>query len=135
MPFSAAVSTSLALASMMRSRADVSRDATRVSQAFLRSVESSPITALAVRAASASRLISVSRELLRFLVDLVEDGENGRLCSIGDGECFVDALRWCLEDLERLNNLKESSRKIAKRFDIDSVAESYQDVLLQASTK
>ena len=69
------------------------------------------------------------------LVDLVEDGVNGRLCSIGDGECFVDALRWCLEDHERLNNLKESSRKIAKRFDIDNVAESYQDVLLQASTK
>jgi glycosyltransferase involved in cell wall biosynthesis len=66
------------------------------------------------------------------LIDLVEEGVNGRLCSIGDSDCFEDGLRWCLEDRTRLRELKKSSRKLADRFNIERIAENYERVFLEA---
>ena len=69
------------------------------------------------------------------LVDLVDEGVNGRLCSIGDKQCFEDALRWCLEDHERLHQLKEASWRIAERFDIEHIADNYERVMAEAYTR
>jgi glycosyltransferase involved in cell wall biosynthesis len=67
------------------------------------------------------------------LVDLVEDGVNGRLCRIGDEVCFQDGLRWCLENGDRLRRLKQASRTIAERFDIARIAVRYESVFQEAS--
>jgi glycosyltransferase involved in cell wall biosynthesis len=69
------------------------------------------------------------------LVDLVDEGVNGRLCSIGDEQCFEDALRWCLEDRELLHQLKEASWRIAERFDIEHIADNYERVMAEASSR
>lgn len=60
------------------------------------------------------------------LTELVEDGVNGRLCDVGDGACFEAGLRWCLEDRDRLRRLKGVSRSMAKRYEIDRVAQAYE---------
>ena len=62
------------------------------------------------------------------LVDLVDDGVNGRLCTIGDEECFINGLRWCLEDKVRLRALKQASRKLAEEFDIEQITERYENI-------
>jgi glycosyltransferase involved in cell wall biosynthesis len=67
------------------------------------------------------------------LIDLVEDGVNGRLCAIGDQECFQDALMWCLRDRDRLMGLKRASRLKAEEFDIRRVAEEYERVFLEVT--
>ncbi len=67
------------------------------------------------------------------LVDLVEDGVNGRLCEIGDGECYEDALRWALTDQERLGKAKRASQALAQRYDIASIAERYEALFLEAA--
>jgi glycosyltransferase involved in cell wall biosynthesis len=69
------------------------------------------------------------------LIDLVEDGVNGRICQIGDQECFRDGLRWCLEDGDRLRALKQASRKIAEQFDIARIAQQYERVFHEASNQ
>lgn len=60
------------------------------------------------------------------MTDLVSEGVNGRLCPVGDRECFVAALRWCVEDRARLGRMKAASRTMAGRFDIERVAEEYE---------
>jgi glycosyltransferase involved in cell wall biosynthesis len=62
------------------------------------------------------------------LTDLVQDGVNGRLCEIGDENCFFSGLRWCLEDQARLGKLQRASRDMADRFDIGAVAISYESI-------
>lgn len=60
------------------------------------------------------------------MTDLVTEGVNGRLCAVGDCDCFVGALRWCLEDRDRLRRMKAASWELAGRFDIRRVAEKYE---------
>lgn len=67
------------------------------------------------------------------LVDLVEQGVNGRLCPIGDQACFESGLRWCLSDRQKLTELKNASRKLADRFDIRQVTQEYEDIFFQVA--
>jgi glycosyltransferase involved in cell wall biosynthesis len=66
------------------------------------------------------------------LPELVENDVNGRLCEADDMDCFEQALRWCLEDRERLLEVKQASRARAKRFDILKIAEQYEAVFEEA---
>jgi len=66
------------------------------------------------------------------LPELVEDEVNGRLCGADDPDCFEQALRWCLEDRERLLKMKQASRVRSERFDIRKIAEQYEDVFEEA---
>lgn len=62
------------------------------------------------------------------LMEVIRDRENGRLCPIGDAQCFQKSLRWCLEDRDRLSNLKRSSLDLAQRFDIRAIAAEYESL-------
>jgi glycosyltransferase involved in cell wall biosynthesis len=62
------------------------------------------------------------------LSDLVEDEVNGRLCSVGDENCFVDALRWTLQDPLRLLQLRRKSLMRGEQYNIDHVADAYEKV-------
>jgi glycosyltransferase involved in cell wall biosynthesis len=64
------------------------------------------------------------------LEDIVQEGVNGRLCQIGDQDCFVEALRWALEDLDRLSTMKFASKEMSNRFDIRRVADEYEELFL-----
>lgn len=66
------------------------------------------------------------------LIDLVEDGVNGRLCAINDRQCFEDGLRYCLQNSERLRKMKIASRSKAAFFDIRHVADDYEKVFKKA---
>jgi len=66
------------------------------------------------------------------LPDLVEGDVNGRLCGPNDLDCFEQALRWCLEDRERLLKMKQASRARAERFDTRKIAEQYEAVFEEA---
>lgn len=66
------------------------------------------------------------------LAELVEDRVNGRSCEPGDEACFVESLRWCLEDPERLQDLKRSSRTKAAQYDLEQIAEKYEAILRRA---
>lgn len=63
------------------------------------------------------------------LSELVEEGVNGRTCEVGDEDCFVEALRWSLSDLVRLQKLKASSLVKAAEYDIQKIAAAYERVL------
>jgi glycosyltransferase involved in cell wall biosynthesis len=65
------------------------------------------------------------------LSDLVEDGVNGRLCSVGDEACFIDVLRWSLEDPSRLMKFKRESLKRARTYDIEHVADTYEEIFIE----
>lgn len=67
------------------------------------------------------------------LSELVENEVNGRLCEVDDLACFEKALRWCLEDRERLLEMKRASHSKAGRFDIRRIAEKYEAVLQEAA--
>jgi glycosyltransferase involved in cell wall biosynthesis len=67
------------------------------------------------------------------LSELVENEVNGRLCEVNDMACFERALRWCLEDRERLLAMKRASRSRAERFDIRRIAEQYEIVFKEAA--
>ncbi|MCI0773724.1 MAG: glycosyltransferase family 4 protein [Chloroflexi bacterium] len=67
------------------------------------------------------------------LSELVENEVNGRLCEVDDLACFEQALRWCLEDRERLLEMKRASHSKAGRFDIRGIAEKYEEVLQEAA--
>ena len=64
------------------------------------------------------------------LEDIVQEGVNGRLCQIGDQNCYVEALRWALEDLDRLSAMKLASKEMSIRFDIRRVADEYEELFL-----
>lgn len=61
-------------------------------------------------------------------VDLVEDGENGYLLPSDDGSSMAIALRTLLTDPEQLLRARHRSREIARRFDIVSIADSYEKI-------
>jgi glycosyltransferase involved in cell wall biosynthesis len=67
------------------------------------------------------------------LVDLVDEGVNGKLCDVNDGECFESSLRWCLQDQSRLQRMKEASFSMASRYDINNAAGEYEDVFAEAA--
>ncbi len=67
------------------------------------------------------------------LSELVENEVNGRLCEVDDLACFERALRWCLEDRERLLRMKRASRMKAERFDIRHIAARYEALLQEAA--
>lgn len=56
------------------------------------------------------------------IADLVRHGVNGFLCPVGDTEAFEKALRSLLGAPERLAKMKEESRKLAARFDLQAIA-------------
>jgi glycosyltransferase involved in cell wall biosynthesis len=68
------------------------------------------------------------------LSDLVEDGVNGRLCSVGDEACFVDALRWTLQDPIRLVELRREGLKRGQRYNIEFVADAYEKIFREKVT-
>ncbi len=67
------------------------------------------------------------------LAELVEDGVNGKACEPGDAACFRTALRWCLEQPDRLRRMQQASRQMAARYDIRRVAETYEALLMKAA--
>lgn len=67
------------------------------------------------------------------LAELIEDGRNGRLVDVGDDTGFVQAMRFCLENRERLLSMKHESRRIVQQYDIRAVASSYEELLRKAA--
>lgn len=67
------------------------------------------------------------------LAELVRDEVNGRLCPPNDQRCFTEGLLWCLEDSQRLAQLKRASRNMAERYDLQRIAIQYEQVLAQAT--
>jgi glycosyltransferase involved in cell wall biosynthesis len=65
------------------------------------------------------------------LAELVQDGRNGILCPVGDGDCYIDGLRRCLADREALAAMKAHSVQMAERYDIQHVAQSYERMFRQ----
>lgn len=61
-------------------------------------------------------------------VDLVEPGENGFLLEKDDAPGFEQALRTLLSDPQRLQAARAASRRLAARFDLNTVVESYEQV-------
>jgi glycosyltransferase involved in cell wall biosynthesis len=61
-------------------------------------------------------------------VDLVEPGRNGFLAEPGDGEALAAALRSLLSDPAALTQARRLSRDLARRFDIESVADGYEAI-------
>jgi glycosyltransferase involved in cell wall biosynthesis len=67
------------------------------------------------------------------LGELVDESANGRTCEVGDETCFVDALRWCLSDSERLSMLRANSLVKVTEYDIRRIADEYEQVLGEVS--
>jgi glycosyltransferase involved in cell wall biosynthesis len=63
------------------------------------------------------------------LIDLVQEGVNGRLCPVGDERCFLDSLRECLSNRDMLARMKGASRRLAERFEMRTVAKRYERLL------
>ncbi len=68
------------------------------------------------------------------LAELIED-RNGRLVDVGDDDAFIAALRWCLQDRDRLRSMKQASRAVARRYDIQAVARAYETLLESAAQR
>ena len=66
------------------------------------------------------------------LAEVVEHGHNGISCPVGDRSCYVDGLRVCLEDHNRLARMKRASREMASRYDLEQVADQYEAVFARA---
>ncbi|MCH7588636.1 MAG: glycosyltransferase family 4 protein [Chloroflexi bacterium] len=79
-----------------------------------------------------SRGLAIVANEIGGLAELVDDRVNGRLCAVDDKSCFENALRWCLEDEQRLMRLKAASFSKSQQFDIRHVAQSYEAVLQEA---
>jgi glycosyltransferase involved in cell wall biosynthesis len=62
------------------------------------------------------------------LSDLVDDGVNGRLCTVGNEDCFVEALEQTLVDPLKFLDMKRESLKRAQLYDIEKVADAYEVV-------
>jgi L-malate glycosyltransferase len=61
-------------------------------------------------------------------VDLVESGTNGFLVDPGDREMASNALRSLLSDRKALQNARQASRVLARRFDIRTVVDKYETI-------
>jgi glycosyltransferase involved in cell wall biosynthesis len=68
-------------------------------------------------------------------VDLVQPGENGFLVESGNREGFVAALQTLLSDKDRLLAARRASRRLAEKFDLNTVVESYEQIFAQAVPK
>jgi glycosyltransferase involved in cell wall biosynthesis len=66
-------------------------------------------------------------------IDLVEPGRNGFLVKTDDETGFEEALRILLVDKERLLAFRFASRLLAKRFDLNTVVESYRQLFSRCS--
>jgi len=64
-------------------------------------------------------------------VDLVEPQTNGFLLEKGDADGFEHALGMLLENQEHLLSYRRASRRLAARFDLKNVVESYQRIFTQ----
>jgi len=64
-------------------------------------------------------------------VDLVQPGENGALLAPEDADGFERALRELLGDRQRLYAARCASRRLAQRFDLNTVVESYHQIFSQ----
>jgi len=69
------------------------------------------------------------------LAELIDDHGNGRLVDVGDDEGYIHALRWCLKDPVRLLTLKRQSLKVARQYDIKTIAQEYEAILRRAAKK
>lgn len=61
--------------------------------------------------------------------ELVEEGENGFLFNPGDGKGFANGLRALLSDPRRLLAARQSSRRLAERFDLAKIVGDYERLL------
>ncbi len=59
-------------------------------------------------------------------VELVQQGANGFLADPGNREAFSDALRGLLSNHEALQNARQASRDLARRFDIRNVVDEFE---------
>lgn len=65
------------------------------------------------------------------LQDVVEEGKNGFLCPL-EPEAFAARIREVVTDQVRLTALRQASRELAGRFDLDASVATYEKVLLEA---
>ncbi|MBE0697640.1 MAG: hypothetical protein IH586_12025, partial [Anaerolineaceae bacterium] len=68
-------------------------------------------------------------------IDLVEPDSNGCLFDPHSPELAAQALRQLLTNPDLLKAQRESSRRIAARFDLDFVVDQYEDCFLQIAGK
>ncbi|KAF0109324.1 MAG: glycosyltransferase [Anaerolineaceae bacterium] len=66
-------------------------------------------------------------------VELVEPGRNGFLAEPGDGEAVAAALRSLLSDPAALAQARRISRDLARRFDIEIVADGYEAIFREVT--
>ncbi len=62
-------------------------------------------------------------------VDLVEEGENGHLVSPHDEASIMNALQSLLTDAGKLQSARHRSREIARKFDIISIVDVYEEFM------
>lgn len=72
--------------------------------------------------------VAVAASAAGGLAEVVEDGVNGVCCPVGDFNCYVKGLRYCLEDPDRLTEMKRASRERAARYDLRRVADEYETI-------
>jgi L-malate glycosyltransferase len=68
-------------------------------------------------------------------VDLVSGEENGYLVEKGDGAGFEKSLRALLSNPLRLLAARQASRRLASRYDLDVIVDSYRQVFEQAANQ
>lgn len=61
--------------------------------------------------------------------ELIQDGVNGLLVDIGDGQGMTDALEKLIQDEELMKNMGEASRKKASLFQIDTIVNEWMDLI------
>jgi len=66
-------------------------------------------------------------------VDLVEKGVNGWLVPVGSQDAFASALRDLLSDRGRLFHARLASRRLAQKFDLQTIISQYETVLQAAA--
>jgi glycosyltransferase involved in cell wall biosynthesis len=65
------------------------------------------------------------------LRDLVIDGLNGYLAPDDDAQAFAGGLREMLTDRVRLKEMKQISREMASKFDINAIARRFNQIFSQ----
>jgi L-malate glycosyltransferase len=66
-------------------------------------------------------------------VDLVEPGRNGFLAEPGDRDALAAGVRNLLSDPAALVKTRQASREMARRFDIESVADGYEAIFREVA--
>jgi L-malate glycosyltransferase len=65
--------------------------------------------------------------------DCVENSVNGFLCPVNDADAFETGFRKMLTSDELLANMKRESRKLAERFNIQSVVARFEKMFQAAA--